>query len=396
MASFRLRHFSNPLTLRSIEPGRLLRLFAGYASYFAQRGYELPASVQDAELDYQKLVDILVTSDESTPIELVDALYLIDEMSTPQDMHTLLEACPDLPLDDDGEHSPADVAVQVWLSDSRILERKHAERFLATRESFEYFQSAYEQPPQFKPPTPEAIQALESELDDWFEKKKRGRNSRVFIYPQDDEISFLIRHGEPFKREESQSGTDVISVWYRPIKYDIAVYDCRRGELRINASLVGEKKLYCQKFGDHFFGDEDCFPATRKFTLEPLRTLGADSLACGDIEGIDSITLVEVTNAWGGQYRAIDIRRATDIFADLASQSRSLPEGGELTKAVFKIQFSDAKTPRTVTVKLSNIARYTRDSDAALVERWLELRGFSVLRAQEDEYESALPALANA
>ena len=55
--------------------------------------------------------------------------------------------------------------------------------------------------------------------------------------------------------------------------------------------MVGEKRLYCQKFGLRLFGDANCFPGTRKYTLEPLRELEVDALACGDIEGIESITL---------------------------------------------------------------------------------------------------------
>lgn len=151
-------------------------------------------------------------------------------------------------------------------------------------------------------------QQLERDLDDWFEERRRGRGTRVFIYPDEHEVRFLVRHNEPFKRDESLNAGEVVSVCYWPLKYDVLVYNRQLGELRINCQLVGEKKLYCQKFGLRFFNDATCFPGTRKYTLEPLRDLGEDSLACGDIEGIESITLTEVQFYWGGAHGEIEIR----------------------------------------------------------------------------------------
>ena len=177
------------------------------------------------------------------------------------------------------------------------------------------------------------------------------------------------------------------------MKYDVVVYARRLGELRINARLVGEKKLYCQKLGQHLFVDENCFPGIRKYTLDPLREYGADSLACGDIEGIESITLIEINLLWGGAHREIEIRKANDIFAALAARQRELPEHPRIIKAVFKVKFADSKTPRSVTVRPPNIAQYTRDSDAALVEQWLELRGF-IVHEEVTEHEAAAQAVA--
>ncbi len=296
MATYRLRHFSSPHVLRAIAPERLLAFLHPYHSFFADRGYELPAVDADEEIEYQRLVDIFMSPSEASPRELLDALFLVDEMSTHEGMDALIEAASrdSITLDDGDEHSPADIAIQIWLCNSDILERKHAEQFVFKPKSFEYFQTDRDEPPTFASLPTATRRNLERELDDWFEEKKRGRGTRVFAYPDENEVRFLIRHGEPFKREESLAGTDVSSVCYRPLKYDVVVYDRQLGELRINARLVGEKKLYRQLFGKHLFGDENCFPGTAKYTLEPLRDAGADSLACFDIEGIESIVLTEV------------------------------------------------------------------------------------------------------
>ncbi|GIW90017.1 MAG: hypothetical protein KatS3mg109_0449 [Pirellulaceae bacterium] len=395
MPTFRLRHFSNPETLKAIAPQHLLNFLAPFRAFLASRNCALPPLASPDGLDHQALVDIFMSPDGNTPKDLLDALFLVDEMSTPEGMDALLDAAEtaQLPLGPGADHSPSDIAVQVWLLDRDLLERKHAEQFLYKAKSFEYFQSGAEEPPPFNPPSVEALRNLERDLDDWFEQKKRGRGTRVFIYPKDDEVWFLIRHGEPFRREESLEGGDISSICYRPLKHDVVVYDRRLGELRINARLVGEKKLYCRQFGKHFFGNENCFPTTSKYTLEPLRGYGAGALACGDVQGIEWIVLTEVHLLWGGTHREIEIRKATDVFAALSARHRELPEHPRIIKAVFKVKFADSKTPRSVTIRPSNIATYTRDSDAALVEQWLERRGFIVCE-DRCEHEAVTEAMA--
>jgi hypothetical protein len=398
LATFRLRHFSSPSILRSIDPDRLLALLGPHQEFFESRGLTLPAAGYAGDLEYEALVDIFSTPDSGTPKELLDALFLIDEMSTAEGMDSLLTAAEsagiDLNLPVDENHSPADVAVQVWLLDREILERKHAEQFLQRPKSFEYFQSHYADPPVFTMPVPAVRQQLENALDNWFELKRRGRGTRVFIYEDSQEVRFLIRHGEPFKREESLNGAGVASVCYRPLKYDVVVFDRQVGELRINAQLVGEKKLYCEKLGRYLFSDGSCFPGTKKYTLEPLRELGVDALACGDIEGIELITLTEVDFHWGGGHGEVEVRKADDLFAALAAREGHLPTSPRIIKAVFRVKFEDSKTPRTVKIRPGNIAEYTRDGDASLIEQWLNLRGF-ILPQETIEHAAATEVLAS-
>lgn len=87
---------------------------------------------------------------------------------------------------------------------------------------------------------------------------------------KDDGVWFLVRHGEPFKREESIDGSQASSIYYRPLRYDVLVYVPQIGELRIHACSKGEKQLYRDQLGKHLFGDADIFTGTEKYTLEPL------------------------------------------------------------------------------------------------------------------------------
>ncbi|WDI40483.1 hypothetical protein [Bremerella sp. P1] len=390
MATFRLRHFSSPHVLRGISPERLLSFLGPYREFFQSRDYELPTDATE-EIDYEGLVSIFMTPTEDSPGELLDALFLVDEMSTPFSMATLIDIAEEAgyELEDGDDHTPADIAIQIWLLDPDILERKHAEQFLFKRKSFEYFQSANDPPPEF-PGFPAATRRrMEQEMNDWFESKKRGRGVRVFAYPDENEVRFLVRHGEPFKREETMSGADVGSVCYRPLKYDVVVYDRRVGELRINASLVGEKRFYRQQFGKHIFGDADHFPGNAKYTLEPLREYGAASLNCFEVDEIESIRLTEVQFLSGGPHGLVEILKASDVFSALADAGRDFPERDRIIKAGFKVKFADSKTPRSVKIRPANIADYTRDADANAVERWLALRGFIINQEAEQHGEVA-------
>jgi hypothetical protein len=366
----------------------LLALLLPYSGYFAGRGLDL-SPTDGAETNYQALADILLNPDDAMPPPLVDALYFVNEMATLEGMDDLLNAsaAAGIELDSGAEMTPSDVAVQVWLKDRSLLERKHAEQFLCRPRSFESFQS-YEGAGRAAQPTGESLAALEADLDDWFETKKRGRGSRVFAYPRDGEVWFLVRHGQPFKREGSLKGKEPSSVYYRPEKHDVVVYNQVLGELRVNAASKGEKELYQAEFGLHLFGSEDHFPGTAKYTLDPLRHEGEASLVCSDIDGMEWAKLTEIRYYWGGAEGEIEIRRAEDIFAALRRRNGRIPDGPRprIVRAAFKVKFADSKTPRSVCIRPSNIAEYTRDDDGALVEQWLTRRGFILAgQAETDE-----------
>ena len=121
------------------------------------------------------------------------------------------------------------------------MERKHAERYLTRPRTFDYFQTDLHPIPSFRQPSPQTLTALETDLDDWFELKKRGRGSRVFVYRKGDSIWFLVRHGDPFRREGSLEGSRASSVFYRPEKHDVLVYQPAIGEIRMHACNKGEK-----------------------------------------------------------------------------------------------------------------------------------------------------------
>ena len=391
MATFNLRYFSHPALLRAIAPSRLLAFLSPYRIFLTARGFQWPDD--GAEISYDKLVEIFTTPDADTPEDLVDALFLVDEMSAPEQSDALVDAELERGIVfADDEQSMVDIAVQMWLSAPELLERKHAEKFAFKPKSFEYFQAARGRDLDYQPLNNETRLLLQNELDDWFEKKQRGRGSRVMIWENEYDVRFLIRHGEPFKRDEKLAGEEVSGISYRPLKYDVVIYDRKLSELQINATLVGQKKTYCQLLGKYLFGDERCFPAIAKYTLDPLRDEGPESIVCSDVDGIDSVTLTEVHVLWGGAFRELEIHKATDVFSALSSRGLRLPENARIIKAVLKVKFANCKTPRTVKIRPSNIAEFTRDGDSVMLKQWLELRGFCIPREVREHATSSVLA----
>ncbi len=384
MATLNPRRFAQPDALKAINPTRLLQFLDPYMSYLNGRGMIWPDNDAD-EINYVALADILMKPDDQIPTLMVDALYFVHEMATPEEMDNLIKAAKDkgIELDHDPNTTPADIAAQVWLKAPALLESMHAEVLVMKPKSFTHFKSQEFGPKAFTAPDEKTMEALQSELDLWFDDHKRGTGSKVLYFDYGDKISFLVRHGMPFKREgslnEGQSGT----VFYRPEIHDVLVYDRIVNEMSIHTGTKGERELYLAAFGRHLFGDAEYFPDTDKFTLEPLKSGDPNCLACGDIDGIEEVKLIELQRLLGGPYGDIEIRKSKNYLASLASRSRTIPEKANLILASFAIKFDDAKNPRSVKIRPSNVATYTRDDDSPLVEKWLLARGFIIEREEE-------------
>ncbi len=375
MAIYDVKRFADPDALKRMQRTHLVALLRPFRAYFARRGMNLPDG-DGGTLDYEALAGILLTPDDEMRPELVDTLYYVDEMATQEGMDSLIAAAAAAGLALDGDlESPADVAVQVWLKDRALLERKHAEQIIGHRRSFEYFQARECPGPDLRPSS-EALEAMAATLDSWFDARKRGLGCRVFAYPRVDGVSFLIRHGDPYKREGSLKDRESSSVYYRPEKHDVVVYHQPLAELRVNADPKAVKDQYRAAFGRYLFGDEEHFPGKAKYTLEPLRQEGKAALACTDVEGMKWVRLTEIRYHWGGAYQEIEIRKAADLFAAMEKRSAQVPSGARLIGATFLVKFAGAMSPRSISIYPSNIIKFTRDDDGALVEQWLSRRGF--------------------
>jgi len=382
-SNYKLRRFSNPATLKGISRPLLIRFLVPYRAFFADRGLAL---VDSDEFDYDGLVAILISPDDNTPDEMLDALFFVDEMSLPNFFEDLLAEAraTGIDLGDTDQISPADLAVRVWLDDPNILERLHAERFLIRPKSFESFLSADSRLPDVHYPADAVLQSLQNDLNDWFETRMRGRGTRVFPFVREDGVWFLVRHGEPYKRAGTIKDDESSSVYYRPEKFDVLIYNPQIGELAIHAGTKGEKQTYCKLFGKHIFGNEAFFDlegTDGKFTLQPIIEDWRACVACNDIEGIEEIRLAELQFRHNAQQYHIEIHKADDIFTALEDINRRIPRRATLLRAGFKVKFRNAVRPRTVVIRPPNVTIFDRESDAEVLSLWLTNRGFIQLGA---------------
>ncbi len=396
MGKFNLhRLFTDPATLRSIAPENLRSLLAGHADAVAADGFALPAD-KGRPLDYEALARLLMVP-EKLPSALREAFFFIHEMATPAGMECLLSAAEEAGIEILGlpAPSPADVAVQVWLTAPDLLERKHAEQFIYRLRGIESYHAMISPVPDAREPTPAVIEAISNDLNDWFEKRKKGRSAKVFHYPRPDGIWFMVRHGDPFKREGAiDERGESVGVYYWPERFDVVVLNTDDGELGIRTPNKGEKKKYREVFGRYLYGDAEFFGGDDKYTLEPLRERGSDCLA--PVEGIEEVSLTEVAFRWPGSFSEREVHRADDVFGAYAARGAEFPRGLPIIKASFRVRFTDSETPRTVTVKPPNVAQYTRDGDSIIIEKWLKLRGFIVGKGEPNHESAAEPVLAGA
>jgi hypothetical protein len=329
---------------------------------------------------------------ENIPIEMVEALYFIQEMSGDEQFDELCEQAKTVNLTVAADCTPADLAIALWLHDPELIKRPHAEVLALTPKSFTYFQ-AKKKPKNKAPLNPTADQRkdMERDMDAWFLQNKRGDGSRVLAFPANDESKtyFLIRHGMPFKREgkieEGQSG----SIFYRPEFHDVVIYDNENHELAIfnKSQAKKEREMYLTLFGSHFFKDADHFPNDDKYTLQPLRDYGKDALACADIQGMEEVKLTEIQLQFRGPLNDRRIDRSKNIFDSLTKGSRQFPTFGDLVSATFSVKFENSKRPRKVKIRTPNVANFDRKEDSHLVETWLRKRGFVIEPKTEEHYE---------
>lgn len=377
MPSLTLRRFGNPSFIQGLSPSIQLQLFAEFFPWFRSHGVEWSASGQ---VDLLLLAQVLMNLDETAPDRLMDMLFFLDEMSVPESKDELLETARELGIDLDGpDPTDPDLAALIWMKDRDALQFLHAERFLVRPKKFDSFLSTAKTLPTVELIGDTTRIAMESALDEFFDTRKKGRGTRVFPFPRPEGIWFLIRHGQRVRREDAMESGKSSSVFYRPGKFDVLIYNAEIGELAIHADTQGERKIYCEVLGRHVFGSNNFFDLDLldgKFTLQPLIDLQALSLAVDDVEGMESVSLVELHWRYGGTRYHVEIHKSDDVFAALAEIRRRIPRRATLIKAVFKVKFFGASRPRTVALRPPNVAIYDRESDATVVEAWMRNAGF--------------------
>jgi hypothetical protein len=380
MASFNPRIFTSPDRLKSISATHLLAFLSKWKEYFASRGVSLPDEANE-DFPYDTIAQVLMKPDDHVPDQMVDALYYIHETATKETAEELLEIAQHagLTLEAGEEPTNADIAVQIWLQRSDLLQRKHAEVVAFNRSRFTYFAGRTGKKRPAIEPTPAQTAAMQ-------ELKRRGKGCRIFAFPRGSKTWFLVRHGEPMRREgRHQDDGESGIAYYRPQKHDVVIYDGETDELAVNAGTKGERELYLKTFGALLFGDEEYFDRSDRFTLDPLIEKGPEALQNETVPEIGEVRLVEIERFWGGKAKEKEVRKASDLFLAWGDQWDKRIAGGSIDRAVFKVKFSGDGKERTVAILPRSLARYDRDGDADLIDLWLKDQGFCRLNPDDGD-----------
>lgn len=355
-----------------------------FHEFFSKRSVPLPPEHPDpaAEYDFSALRDALMTPDEDTPPELVEALFLIDSMSDSEGQIAVVEALRDM-----GEGVPDDVtaseaAMLLWLTEPEKLADIQLSHGVIRERSFEYFQ-ARQMTPTFAVPGEHARRRMCAQLDRTFEKMGRGTGCQLHFYDHagTDLVWILSQHGDVCRRDGTYDRGTPSTIFYRPEKFDVITYDKRTGELGICATTKKEKMAYLAVMGWLLFEQEDLFEEAPKYTLRPLWDMGAASLRCDDIPGVEKVVLREVQLLWHPGDKYIETRRCVDLFRSMERRGHTLPrtESGGLPiylKARFDVTLEGEEKPRRLTIVPTTRAKYERDDDSSVIDTWLRERGF--------------------
>lgn len=381
MPQLRFRNFSSLAFLQSVDKQRFLApLLAGHAEYFARHGINVAALGDDDDSDL-RLMQVFTQPDEEMPAELLEVLYMLDDMADEAGHDDILDEAERIGADLSGlddDLPPGDFAIAVFFRHPRILRVCHERTACQKVKKFHEHQSRDDR--RFSLAAAKAkVAELEQTLSPWFDARKRSPVCEIYVYRDEDEIRFQVTHGRPFRTEGSLTKRHQRSrVAYRPQKHDMVIYDTQTGILKINAQTAAERAAYCRAFGQAMFGDPDYFPEGQPYSLEALRTSGG-TLAM--VEGMENICLSELWIARDDDQRMMQILKARDLLGIIADGGTVDIHSGSLVRACFNIKYSQGGRARKLEVRPPNVAEYDRDRDGSVAEAFLQANGFMVTQA---------------
>lgn len=379
---YNARWYTDEGHLRSLGRGHLNLLLERYKEDLADAGITIRQPTKD-ENYYKELASVFMRP-EGIPSPLHDALFFIKGLDNQAGLDRILKAVEAgrLKINMAEDSSIADKALQAWLQNERLLKQIHVEVGLDASKSFLHFQSKGPKKPVMKDFT-KVRKGLEADLGGLFEGKARGNWCEVSCHARDKEQVFVVRHGEPFRRETKRVKNGTEPLFYWPGSQDLVVYNEEYCDLRMNVFSGWQKRGYSEKFGYWLFGDIDLFREAPLYTLEPLRTRKYEALE-GEAYGIASVDLVELQSGVNEETNDLRIRRADDVLKAYEEEG-GIPQCEPLRLAKFSVKFRDSGRERVVTVEPPNRAKYTQDRDGQCVTAWLRDAKFVLPRQDSKE-----------
>ncbi|MCA9631968.1 MAG: hypothetical protein KC766_30150 [Myxococcales bacterium] len=376
MPRLQFKNFSDLAFIQSIDKPRFLGpLLAGHKDFFDRQKVDVTALTNDDACD-RRLLTVFTQPDEEMPADLLEALYVLDDLSDEGGHDRILDEAERQGIDINGlgdDLTPGEFAIAVRDAHPRLIRVCHEKTIYRKIKNYQEYQSKDGKVLTLARAKAKRVE-LESALGPWFESKNRSRACEIYVYEEDDEIKFQITHGRPFRTDGSiDKKLKRSRVAYRPQKHDSVIYDTSTRVLKINAQTVGEKDLYRQKIGSVIFGDPDYFPAGDLYTLAPLRR-GKAALAT--VDGVESVRLTEVWIQLDDDQRFVQISRAYSLLKAIDDHAKPNLAEGKIVRASFLIKYTSGGRPRKLEIRPTNVAIYDRDRDGVAAEAFMRANGF--------------------
>lgn len=382
MTTAKYQRFTNLRVLKSIKHERLIRFLSPHRDYITSRGLKLPRAGRIKDSDFELLGEILRTPDHNTPSELMRAVHMVNELAREAMMETLLDQIEELAeaFDNDERIMPADVAVEAILRHRELAESIHRLQSLSARRTYSYFQADSDEAPRLKELLERRRISFEQCVGAYYESKKCGRGTQAVLHLSDDQLELTVSHGRPWQLQDIlvDGNRDILN--FQPLHEDMLQFHRLTGELKINAATAIQKEMYRSAFGRCFFDDEKLFPPGDIWTAEPLRRNGEAALSVVNVPQLLSATLTSVTLFIAGAKPELVTSKRADLIEVLEERIAYYEERDidvRIAEARIELRFVDGKRSRSVAIKPPNIAGYTRDGDADVIEAFLKDRGFA-------------------
>jgi len=371
-----LTRIADPSVLGSLEPNRFLELLRPHAPFFLAHGVALPDEPE--LLDLEALTRVLLAQHHDTPYELVDALTLIDEMATPLGMDRLSAAAASagIALGGDSNRSPADLALELWLTAPQLLRGQHARHVIYRKRARHSFAPDPNSPRTRVGDLEQARATIEERVGDFYASRGRGEGASIVLFEDTpEELRIAIQHGGPYARHACLKEGRPSTTHFRPLEFVSVTVNWSRFELSLSCSDRHEIHFLRRLVGEFIFGQAAFFADDNRFTLQPLR-IGRACLRTAGVPGIRSVRVEMIETREGGAYDRGNVYYADDLYADFEDRGESISPSEEPIAARFVFEFTDSRKERSVLLRAGNRATYTRDPDSAIVEAFFLANGF--------------------
>jgi len=380
MPRLQFRNFSDLAFIQQIDKPRYLKpLLQSHGEFFQRQGLNIEELKNNDPTD-RKLLAVLTQPDEEMPRDLLEALYVLDDLADETGHDRILAEAERMDGQGDVKSLPDDLnpgefAIGVYLRRPDLIRVCHEKTIYRKIKNYQEYQATTDKPLAFATARAKSKE-LERALGKWFESKNRSPACEIYVYEEGEEIKFQVTHGRTYRTDGSfDKALRRSRVAYRPQKHDSVVYDKPTYVLKINAQTSQEKDLYRAKFGEVLFGDPEHFPGGEIYTLEPL---GRRSPQLRIPAGIQSVRLSEV---WIEMVDGLlQISRAYDLLKSIEDHHRPNLVEGRLIRASFLIKYMSGGRPRKLEIRPPNVAIYDRDRDGTAAEGFMQANGFLLVK----------------